>query len=496
MIKEAAIGIGVALAGFLVWKGVNILPFIFIGGLFFFLFYMADMRSGSSRFVAAGNFSKDISNPVSFDDIGGQETAKKELLEALDFIRFPEKVLSMGIRPLKGVMLLGPPGTGKTLLAKAAAYYTDSIFLAKSGSSFIEMYAGVGAQRVRKLFDNARSLARKKKKKSAVIFIDEIDILGGKRGSHTGHLEYDQTLNQLLVEMDGLDLKDKVHILVMGATNRPDALDKALIRPGRFDRIVQVDLPDLEGRMQILKLHTANKPLDKDVDLMRIAKETFGFSGAHLESLANEAAILAMRENRKTIKQHHFIDAVDKVIMGEKLNRRPDKDELERVAVHESGHALISEINRPGSVSAVTITPRGKALGYMRQMPDKDSYLYTKEYLQDQIAITLAGSAAEQLILGSRSTGAANDFEQSLEITKKIINAGLSSLGIVNEKDVPRDLLHQEMQAIIKEQEERVINMLEQNRDVLEKMKLYLLEKEKVDGEYLRACLREKEKAV
>ncbi|MBC7326449.1 MAG: AAA family ATPase, partial [Moorella sp. (in: Bacteria)] len=221
------------------------------------------------------------------------------------------------------------------------------------------------------------------------------EILGSRRGQTTSHLEYDQTLNQLLVEMDGLKVDDRVRILVMAATNRVDMLDPALLRPGRFDRQVRVELPDKEGRLEILKLHTRNKPLAADVNLEAVAKETFGFSGAHLESLTNEAAILAMREGCQEIHQRHLHEAVDKVMMGERLDRRPSAHELRRVAIHETGHALMSELVKPGSVSALTVTPRGQALGYMRQSPEDDTYMYTKEYLEDQIAVMLAGAVAE-----------------------------------------------------------------------------------------------------
>lgn len=325
----------------------------------------------------------------------------------------------MGIRPIKGILLTGPPGTGKTLLAKAAAKYTNSSFIATSGSEFIEMYAGVGAQRVRNLFETARNLARKENKNSAIIFIDEIDILGAKRGTNESHHEYDQTLNQLLVEMDGIKSDGEINILVIAATNRPDLLDPALLRPGRFDRQVVVDLPDKSGRLQILKIHTKNKPLGEDVNLEAIAENTFGFSGAHLESLCNEAAILAMRDNSDVILQKHFVEAVDKVILGEKSDKKPAEEEIFRVSVHEAGHAIISEIVNPGSVATVTIVPRGKALGFVRQFDKEDTLIYTKEQLEKDIMVALGGTVAELLVLGNRSTGSVNDFEQAVHIAKK-----------------------------------------------------------------------------
>ena len=258
-----------------------------------------------------------------FENIGGQEVAKQELKEALEFLINSQEMNKRGIRPLKGVLLTGPPGTGKTLLAKAAANYSDAVYLATSGSEFIEMYAGVGAQRVRKIFQTAREKAKKNNKNRAIIFIDEIDVLGAQRGSHASHMEYDQTLNQFLVEMDGLNNNEDVNILVIGATNRPDLLDSALLRPGRFDRQVKVDFPTLDGRLEILELHTKNKNLADDVNLTDIAKETYGFSGAHLENVTNEAAILALRNNSAFITQQHFKEAIDKVMLGEKLAEKP-----------------------------------------------------------------------------------------------------------------------------------------------------------------------------
>lgn len=490
MIREIALGSALAILGVLAWQGVNVAPIVFFAFLFILLYHFTGLRSGGTKQFALVEPDKS-SGLVKFEQIGGQRTAKKELLEALDFIRLPEKVAKMGIRPLKGILLVGPPGTGKTLLAKAAAAYTDSVFLAASGSEFIELYAGVGAQRVRQIFSKARSTALKEKKKSAIIFIDEIEILGGKRGSHTSHHEYDQTLNQLLVEMDGMAVDDRVRTLLIGATNRADMLDSALVRPGRFDRIVQVDLPDVEARKEILKLHAGNKPLDGNVDLDRIAKETFGFSGAHLESVANEAAILAMREQLDKITHRHFAEAIDKVIMGEKLERKPDKDELWRVAVHEIGHAIVSEKQRPGSVSTITTTPRGKALGYMRQSPEKDSYLYTLEYLQGQIAIMVGGAVAEETVLGNRSTGAANDFQQAVEAAKRIIASGMSQLGVVSLDDIPGSILHKVIQQIIAEQEACIRDFLSTRKELITELAEILVHEEKVSGEFLRCRLDE-----
>lgn len=493
MIKEIGIGGAAALVVILLVQGVNVMPLIFLAGILGFLYFFAGSRSAAKNFVSAGDRG---GSSISFSSIGGQETAKKELMEALDFVKDQKLIHKMGIRPLKGILLIGPPGTGKTLLAKAAANYTQSAFLSTSGSEFVEMYAGVGAQRVRQIFREAVKQAEKLKKSSAVIFIDEIDILGGKRGSHSSHLEYDQTLNQLLVEMDGIDVKDKVKILLIAATNRVDMLDPALIRPGRFDRTVNVDLPDLEGRMQILLLHTKNKPLDPEVDLKAVARDSFGFSGAHLESVANEAAILAMRDGSETITSYYFSDAIEKVMMGERLERRPDEEQLWRIAVHETGHALLSEEIRPGSVSSITTTSRGRALGYMRQTPDKDSYLYTREYLEGQMAVLLAGSKAEELTLGNRSTGASNDFQQAVKLARQIITSGMSSLGVICMDNVPGKILYESMQDLIKSQEARVEETLQKYLGIIKDIAGVLVKNEKINGDYLRQQMEAQRKKL
>ncbi len=496
MIKEIGIGSGLGIIGGLILLGLNIYPVLFLGALMFLIFRMMDMKGGFKQFGSTRGGSSRKKGDICFEDIGGQESAKRELQEALDFLRNPAMIKSMGIRPLKGVLLAGPPGTGKTLLAKAAASYTNSVFIPAAGSEFIEMYAGVGAQRVRKIFKQARTEAKKEKKNSAIVFIDEIEILGAKRGSHGSHLEYDQTLNQLLVEMDGLSLDDEVTVLLVAASNRHDLLDNALLRPGRFDRIVQVDLPDMEGRLQILNIHARNKPLAPEVKLNQIASETFGFSGAQLESLTNEAAILAFREKLKMLGEKHLKEAIDKVIMGEKVDRRPDKEECRRIAVHESGHALISECIRPSSIATVTIVPRGKAMGYIRQIPDKDSYLFTKEHLEGQIAILLGGSISEEEVLGSRSTGATSDFQQAMELARTIISSGLSSMGVVSPDDMPSGALHENMKEIISSQEEKVRQLIRNYIPVIEKVSYYLLEKERISGNYLRELLGKEEKSA
>ncbi len=497
MLKEIGIGGVLGIIAGLLLLGLNIYPLLFLLILVLLVFKMMDLKGGLKKFnpVKGGNSSK--KGLICFQDIGGQKVAKRELQEALDFLKDPGMIKAMGIRPLKGILLVGPPGTGKTLLARAAATYTNSEFIPAAGSEFIEMYAGVGAQRVRQLFMQARALAKNNKKKSAIIFIDEIEILGVKRGSHNSHLEYDQTLNQLLVEMDGLSLDDEVAILVIGATNRHDLLDKALLRPGRFDRIVQVELPDREGRLQILKIHARNKPLAADVDLEKIAIETFGFSGAQLESLTNEAAILAFREKARQLGTKHLKEAIDKVMMGEKLDRKPDKEECLRIAIHETGHAVVSEYIRPSSISTITIVPRGKALGYIRQIPEKDSYLYTKEHLEGQIAVLLGGAISEEVVLGSRSTGATMDFEQAVELARKIITSGLSSIGVVSPRDLPDGALHEYIKEIISSQEEKVRSLIRNYLPAIQNIAYHLLEKERISGNCLRELLgKEKKNAV
>ncbi|MBO8125955.1 MAG: AAA family ATPase [Firmicutes bacterium] len=493
MFLPIGIGSGLALLVFLAFKGFDITPLVLLAtaaGIIFMLVKRDLPGLGArKRFDLVGGGSKKVAKPITFDDIGGQEAAKLEFLEALDFIKNEDKVKALGIRPLKGILLAGPPGTGKTLLAKAGANYTSSVFVSASGSEFIEMYAGVGAQRVRKLFKDAKEAARKANKTSAVIFIDEIEVLGGKRGLNINHHEYDQTLNQLLVEMDGISTDDDIRILVLGATNRPDLLDDALMRPGRFDRVVKVDLPDKEGRLHILQIHTAGKPIDPEVSLEAISRETFGFSGAHLESLVNEAAILAMRDGSRTIKMSHFREAVDKVMLGEKLDRRPSKAERRRIAIHEAGHAIASELANSGSVSSVTITSRGKALGYMRQAPQDDQYLYTAEDLQKQIRVALAGAVAEELILGNRSTGCQNDLEQAVRLAKQMIASGMSELGTVILSDLPESVVYRTVQKIVREQETALREDLVALKDVLLAAADDLVEQEKISGEVIREKL-------
>lgn len=470
------------------------MPFIFLAVAGVAIFFIARSRGMLAKNFSGGKIA--FPQNISFSDVGGQSAAIKELKEALDFIKNKKDIQVLGIRPIKGILLTGPPGTGKTLLAKAAAGHTDAAFVSASGSEFIEMYAGVGAQRVRKLFNSARESSKRIGKNNAIIFIDEIEILGGKRGQTTSHLEYDQTLNELLVQMDGIELDARFPVLLIAATNRVDMLDPALLRPGRFDRQVKVDLPDKDGRFEILKLHTRNKPLGEDVNLELIAKETFGFSGAHLESLANESAILAMRENMKQVYHRHFHEAIDKVMMGDRLDRRPIPAELKRVAIHETGHAFLSEQMREGSVSTLTITPRGQALGYMRQTPEDDTYLYTRDYLENQIAIMLAGAVAEEMLLGGRSTGAGNDYLEATNTADKIINFGMSELGVIDPTTLPKSFRFRTQKKIIQEQEEKVKNILSVKKNILSHVVDLLLDQEKISGQQLRKALKQQEECA
>lgn len=493
-IREIAVGSGAAIVVLCMLMGVDITSLVFIMSLIGLGLMILSRRlpfGRSFEVVGANNVDSGGIPLVTFDDIGGQDIAKREFQEALTFLRADEKAKMLGIRPIKGVLLSGPPGTGKTLMAKAAANYTGSVFVAASGSQFVQMYAGVGAQRVRQLFKQARNLAEQAGKRSAIIFIDEIDVLGAKRGKNHGHMEYDQTLNELLTQFDGVNSEHHVQVLVVGATNRSDLLDPALLRPGRFDRVVRVDLPDKEGRRKILEIHSKGRPLSSNIDLDMIAQETYGFSGAHLESVLNEAAIHALRADRSVIEPVDMREAIEKVMLGEKLDRSPQPEEKERVAFHEVGHALVSEKVRPGSVASITITSRSNALGYIRQNPLNDQYLYTKDQLVHAIQVCVAGAVSEELILGQRSTGAVGDIEQATDLAKKMVFAGLSPLGIVG-KDIPQELLHETVTTIIREQEDVVKEYLAQCKTKLEHLTERLLRNESMDGSEFRSVLTEK----
>jgi vesicle-fusing ATPase len=483
---EAALGAGLGLLLFLAWRGWNVVPWLLFGALALLVTQSPLGGRLGGRAIGVRPQPRAL---VTFNDIGGLTPAKRELREALDFVTTREQVAALGIRPLRGVLLSGPPGTGKTMLAKAAASYTDAVFLATSGGEFVEIYAGVGAMRVRQLFSDARATARRLGKRTAVVFIDELEVLAPERGVARGHLEYDQTLNQLLVEMDGLRADDDVQVLVIGATNRFDLLDCALLRPGRFDRIVQVAMPDREDRLAILSLHTRNKPLGPDVALDEIARATFGFSGAHLESVANEAAILALRENSPQLRQRHLAEAVDKVIMGERQGRKPTADELRRIASHEGGHALLAELATPGSVAMVTVAARGMSLGYVRQAPRQDQLLLTKEQLEQNVDSALAGPLAEELLCGSRSTGAAQDLRVAANTARQLVLSGMTEFGVMPAETVPPTALHRAVRTVLSGREAAVRERLAANLEALCRVRDQLLQSENLSGDDLRAIL-------
>ncbi|WP_139999496.1 AAA family ATPase [Paenibacillus paridis] len=485
---EIMIGFIPVLIIFFIYIGQNVVPMLLMGLLGFAVVYAARGKGKLTALSSQKRRTEAKSAPLTFEQIGGQERAKQELVEALDFLVHQEQIAKLGIRPLKGILLSGPPGTGKTLLAKAAAQYTDSIYLAASGSEFVEMYVGVGAGRVRDLFKEARTKANKAKKSSAVIFIDEIEVIGGKRDGGQQR-EYDQTLNQLLTEMDGIYANESPRILLIAATNRKEMLDSALLRPGRFDRHIGVELPDKKGRLHILNIHANNKPIEEGVDLARIATESFGFSGAQLESVMNEAAIYAMREKSDKIAEAHLSMAIDKVMMGEKTDREATKEERERIALHELGHAIMAELVRPGSVSQVALSPRGQALGYVRHNPQQDQYLYTKQFLNGQIMIALGGAAAEEIFYGERSTGSRGDFDQSMNIVRTLVESGLTELGIIDASMMTREAWAAVNRSILDELMLETKSMLESKREVFTQSLNTLLAEETLSGNEFRTLL-------
>jgi len=397
-----------------------ILPIVLLGALFYFLFFRAARGAGTQAF----NFSKsrarltlDRRPDVTFADVAGAEEAKEEVQEVVEFLRSPQKFQTLGGRVPRGVLLVGPPGTGKTLLAKATAGEAGVPFYSISGSEFVEMFVGVGAARVRDLFEQAKRNA------PCLIFIDEIDAVGRHRGAGLGggHDEREQTLNQILAEMDGFDTS--VNIIVMAATNRPDILDPALLRPGRFDRHIVIDLPDIKGRKAILQVHAKDKPLAKEADLETTAKETPGFSGADLANLINEAAILAARRNRKDITLKELEDAADRTMAGpERKSRVISTKEKEITAYHESGHALTAKmLPNADPVHKVSIVPRRMIGGWTRLLPAEDRYLWTKSQFDDGLAVLLGGRVAEEIIFGDITTGAQNDLEQATKLARKMV---------------------------------------------------------------------------
>lgn len=496
-----------------VWNSIwPILPFILIVVFWVALFRM--MQQGPQSAISFGKArtreiqTKDKVRRVTFDDVAGIDEAKEELREVIEFLRDPTKFKRLGARIPKGIILVGPPGTGKTLLAKAVAGEANVPFFSISGSDFVELFVGVGAARVRDLF------ARAKRNAPAIVFIDELDAVGRYRGAGIGggHDEREQTLNALLVEMDGFDPNEG--IIVIGATNRPDILDPALLRPGRFDRKIVVNLPDVNGREAILKVHTRNVPLGEDVDLKKLAQETPGFSGADLANMVNEAALIAAKKGKRQVNMEDFEEARDKVIMGpERRSLAMSPKEKRMIAYHEAGHALAALLlPEADPVHKVTIIPRGLALGTTQSLPTDDKHTFSKEYILSKIGALLAGRVAEKLVLNTVTTGAANDLEMATQLARKMVTEwGMSEkLGPVTfgkkeehiflgkEIGRPRDhseriaeLIDEEIRNIIHEQEQRIEKLLREHLPVLHKIAEKLLEKETLTGEEIRKILEE-----
>jgi cell division protease FtsH len=487
----------------------SIIPFVIIFILFFFLLNQA--QGGGSRVMNFGKSKAKLYNDdkkkVRFKDVAGADEEKQELVEVVEFLKDPRKFVELGARIPKGVLLVGPPGTGKTLLARACAGEAGVPFFSISGSDFVEMFVGVGASRVRDLFENA------KKNAPCIIFIDEIDAVGRQRGAGLGggHDEREQTLNQLLVEMDGFGANEG--IIIVAATNRPDILDPALLRPGRFDRQITVDRPDVIGREAVLKVHARNKPLDDAVNLKSIAQRTPGFSGADLENLLNEAALVAARRNKKKIEMDDIDEATDRVIAGPaKKSRVISEKERKIVAFHEGGHTVIGVVLEDAEiVHKVTIVPRGQAGGYAVMLPKEDRYFMTKPELLDKIVGLLGGRVAEEIVFGEVSTGAHNDFQRATGIARKMVTEyGMSDkLGplqfgqaqggqVFLGRDIHNDQNYSdaiaydidlEIQRIIKECYEKARKVLTENRDKLDLIATTLLEVETLDADMIKYLL-------
>jgi len=493
------------------WGGVlfNFLPLIILVALLFFLFRQA--RGANSQALSFGRSRAKLfpanTPTVTFNDVAGVEEAKQELNEVVDFLKSREKFQSLGARIPRGVLLVGPPGTGKTLLARAVAGEAGVPFFSISGSEFVEMFVGVGASRVRDLFDQA------KRNTPCIIFIDEIDAVGRHRGAGLGgsHDEREQTLNQILTEMDGFDTT--VGVIVMAATNRPDILDPALLRPGRFDRRVILDRPNIIGRKAILKVHSNGKPLNKSVDLEVLAKQTAGFSGADLANLVNEAAILAARRNKKVIDMQELEESIDRVIAGpERKSLKMNPKEKEIIAYHESGHALVAKmLPNMEPLRKITIIPRGMALGYTKTLTE-DKYLPTRSQFKDEVATRLGGRVAEELIFNEITTGAHNDIEVATKIARKMVaDFGMSeALGprtfgdkqelvflgreISEQKDYGdkvADAIDEEVSRIIQEGYNTAKKILTENKQKLIQIAERLITQEAIEGEELDALFDE-----
>lgn len=486
------------------------IPFLIVFFLFYFLFFRQVQGPGARAFSFGKSRAKLLTEDrtkVTFEDVAGVDEAKEELREIIDFLKDPKKFQALGAKIPKGVLLVGPPGTGKTLLAKAVAGQAGVPFFSISGSDFVEMFVGVGASRVRDLFEQGARHA------PCLIFIDEIDAVGRMRGAGLGggHDEREQTLNQLLVEMDGFNTQEGV--ILISATNRPDVLDPALLRPGRFDRHIVVDAPDLIGREEILKVHTKNKVLAKDVDIKVIARRTPGFVGSDLANLVNEAALLAARRNKKAIEMEDIEEAIDRVIAGPERRSRLISDREKRmVAYHESGHTLVAKlIPDSDPVHKISIMPRGHgALGYTLQLPLEDRYITTKTEILNKMAVLLGGRVAEEMVFGEMTTGAQSDLERATEAAHKMVcEYGMSEelgpitfgrkegqvfLGrdIVKERNYSEEVaakIDKEVRKIVESSYARAERLLRENRDKLDRLAQSLIEKEVLEGEEIDEIL-------
>jgi cell division protease FtsH len=490
---------------------LNLAPFVLLGALWFIM--IRQMQTGGNKALSFGKSRARLlsmqQKKVTFKDVAGVDEAKEELKEIIEFLREAQKFQKLGGRIPKGVLLVGPPGTGKTLLARAVAGEANVPFFSISGSDFVEMFVGVGASRVRDLFEQG------KKNAPCIIFIDEIDAVGRHRGAGLGggHDEREQTLNQLLVEMDGFESNEGV--ILIAATNRPDVLDPALLRPGRFDRRVVVSRPDVRGREEILRVHTRKIPINDDVDLGVLARGTPGFSGADLANMVNEAALVAARQNRKTVLMWDFEQAKDKVLMGAERKSMLLSDEEKKVtAYHEAGHALVAAMSKHADpLHKVTIIPRGMALGVTMQLPIDDKHNYTRDYLETRLAIMMGGRVAEELFLSTMTTGAGNDIEQASDLARKMVcEFGMSSLGPITfgkkeeqiflgrEISQHRDFSEETAQKIDDEVHRFVDdgynsarNILEHNRPTLERIAMALLEREVIDAVEVQLLIEGKE---